>query len=122
MGIPVLGICYGCQLMAHTLGGRVTAAQDDSAREYGKTETFYDTGCPLFKGLPESGISWMSHGDYMEKVPEGFALAARSKACPNVAIADAGSRSRCPAQARPYRRGPGPPWGRCPGRRSSAPR
>ena len=88
MGVPVLGICYGCQLMAHTLGGRVTAAQDDSAREYGKTETFYDTGCPLFKGLPESGISWMSHGDYMEKVPEGFALAARSKACPNVAIAD----------------------------------
>ena len=88
LGVPVLGICYGCQLLAHHLGGRVTAAQDDSAREYGKTETFYDTGCPLFKGLPESGISWMSHGDYMEKVPEGFALAARSLACPNVAIAD----------------------------------
>ena len=66
----------------------LTAAQDDSAREYGKTETFYDTTCPLFKGLPETGISWMSHGDYMEKVPDGFALAAHSKACPNVAIAD----------------------------------
>ena len=88
LGVPVLGICYGCQIIAYTLGGRVTAAQDDSAREYGKTETFYDTGCPLFKGLPEKGISWMSHGDYMEKVPEGFALAAHSKACPNVAIAD----------------------------------
>ena len=88
MGLPVLGICYGCQLMAHTLGGKVTAAQDDSAREYGKTETFYDTTCPLFKGLPETGISWMSHGDYMEKVPDGFGLAAHSKACPNVAIAD----------------------------------
>ena len=88
MGVPVLGICYGCQLMAHTLGGRVTAAQDDSAREYGKTETFYDTDCPLFKGLPEKGVSWMSHGDYMERVPEGFALAAHSKACPTVAIAD----------------------------------
>ena len=88
MGVPVLGICYGCQIIAHTLGGRVTAAQDDSAREYGKTETFYDTACPLFKGLPEKGVSWMSHGDYMEKVPEGFALAAHSKACPNVAIAD----------------------------------
>ncbi len=88
LGIPVLGICYGCQLMAHILGGRVTAAQDDSAREYGKTETFYNTSCPLFRGLPECGVSWMSHGDYMEKVPEGFALVAHSKACPNVAIAD----------------------------------
>ena len=88
MDVPVLGICYGCQIIAHTLGGRVTAAQDDSAREYGKTETFYNTECPLFKGLPEKGVSWMSHGDYMEKVPEGFALAAHSKACPNVAIAD----------------------------------
>ena len=88
LGVPVLGICYGCQLMAHTLGGRVTAAQADSAREYGKTETFYDTSCRLFQDLPEQGISWMSHGDYMEKVPEGFALTARSTACPNVAIAD----------------------------------
>ncbi len=87
-GIPVLGICYGCQLMAHSLGGRVTAAQSDSAREYGKTETFYDTTCKLFQGLPEKGVSWMSHGDYMEKVPEGFSLAARSEACPNVAICD----------------------------------
>ena len=88
LGVPVLGICYGCQLMAHTLGGRVTAAQDDSAREYGKTETYYDTACKLFRGLPERGISWMSHGDYMEKVPEGFALTAHSDRCPNVAIAD----------------------------------
>lgn len=88
LGVPVLGICYGCQLMAHTLGGKVTAAQEDSAREYGKTETFYDTQCPLFKGLPSQGVSWMSHGDYMEKVPDGFELVARSGSCPNVAIAD----------------------------------
>lgn len=88
LGVPVLGICYGCQLMAHTLGGKVTAAQEDSAREYGKTETFYDTQCPLFKGLPSQGVSWMSHGDYMEKVPDGFELVACSGACPNVAIAD----------------------------------
>ena len=87
-GVPILGICYGCQLMAHLLGGQVTAAQDDSAREYGKTETSYDTSCKLFRGLPEKGVSWMSHGDYMAKVPEGFALAARSENCPNVAIAD----------------------------------
>lgn len=87
-GVPILGICYGCQLMAHTLGGQVTAAQDDSAREYGKAVTYYDTACKLFKGLPEQGVSWMSHGDYMAKVPEGFALTAHSDACPNVAIAD----------------------------------
>ncbi|MCQ2443758.1 MAG: glutamine-hydrolyzing GMP synthase [Oscillospiraceae bacterium] len=88
LGVPVLGICYGCQLIAHTLGGLVTPAQDDSAREYGKTETFYDISCKLFKGMPESGISWMSHGDYMAKVPEGFQLVAHSNNCPNVAIAD----------------------------------
>lgn len=88
MGVPVLGICYGCQLIAHTLGGKVTAAQDDTAREYGKTETFYDTDCKLFRGLPPKGISWMSHGDYMEKVPDGFQLVAHSAACPNVAICD----------------------------------
>ncbi len=88
LGVPVLGICYGCQLIAHNLGGRVIAAAEDTAREYGKTETFFDTSCKLFKGLPETGVSWMSHGDYMEKVPEGFRLYAHSAACPNVAIAD----------------------------------
>ena len=87
-GVPILGICYGCQLMAHTLGGQVTEAQDNSAREYGKTQTYYDTTSPLFKGLPQEGISWMSHGDYMAKVPDGFALTAHSDSCPNVAIAD----------------------------------
>ena len=88
LGIPILGICYGCQLMADALGGRVTPAQDDSAREYGKTVTYFDTSCKLFKGLPEKGISWMSHGDYMAQVPAGFQLVAHSDACPNVAIAD----------------------------------
>ena len=88
MGVPILGICYGCQLMAHTLGGLVTAAQEDTAREYGKTPTYYDTNCKLFKGIPEQAISWMSHGDYMAKVPEGFALVAHTDACPNAAIAD----------------------------------
>ena len=87
-GVPILGICYGCQLMAQTLGGQVTEAQDDSAREYGKAKTYYNPSCKLFKDLPEEGISWMSHGDYMAKVPEGFALVAHSDACPNVAIAD----------------------------------
>ena len=88
LGVPVLGICYGCQLMAQTLGGQVTAAQADSAREYGKTVTYYDPDCRLFRDLPNCGVSWMSHGDYMAKVPEGFALVAHTDACPNVAIAD----------------------------------
>lgn len=88
LGIPILGICYGCQLIAHNLGGQVTPAQVDSAREYGKTVTYFDTTCKLFKGLPETGISWMSHGDYMAKVPDGFALTAHSDVCPNVAISD----------------------------------
>jgi GMP synthase (glutamine-hydrolysing) len=88
LGVPILGICYGCQLLAHNLGGKVSPASEATAREYGKTETFFDTDCTLFKGLPAQGISWMSHGDYMEKVPEGFALTAHSAECPNVAIAD----------------------------------
>ena len=87
-GVPILGICYGCQLMAHSLGGLVTPAQGDTAREYGKTATQYDTSFPLFQGLPAEGISWMSHGDYMAKVPEGFALAAHTDMCPTAAIAD----------------------------------
>ncbi|MBE6993467.1 MAG: glutamine-hydrolyzing GMP synthase [Ruminococcaceae bacterium] len=88
LGVPVLGICYGCQLMAHNLGGLVTEAQEDTAREYGKTHTFFDNTCRLFKGLPAEGVTWMSHGDYMARVPEGFALVAHTDACPNAAIAD----------------------------------
>ena len=92
LGIPILGICYGCQLMAQMLGGQVMEAQDDFAREYGRTATRYDTACPLFRGLPERGISWMSHGDYMARVPAGFSLAASTRACPSVAIADEARR------------------------------
>ena len=88
LGIPILGICYGCQLLAQMLGGRVTAAQDDTAREYGKTETVFDPDCALFRGLPERSVTWMSHGDYMAAVPEGFRLVAHSAACPTVGICD----------------------------------
>ena len=87
-GVPILGICYGCQLMAQYLGGEVTAAGKDTAREYGKTETWFDTECRLFRGLPEQSITWMSHGDYMAKVPESFRLVAHSDACPTVGICD----------------------------------
>ena len=88
LGVPVLGICYGCQLMALTLGGKVIAAQEDTAREFGKATTYYDTTCPLFKGLPAEGISWMSHNDYMAEVPAGFTLPAHTAMCSNAAIAD----------------------------------
>ena len=88
LGVPILGICYGCQLLAQELGGLVTAAQEASAREYGKTLTDFDPDCPLFSGLPAQSVTWMSHGDYLARVPDGFRLSARSAACPTAAIAD----------------------------------
>ena len=83
LGIPVLGICYGCQLMAFTLGGTVSTAE---MREYGKTETNYDVQSKLFNELPEKGISWMSHTDYISKLPDGFMASAYSDSCPAAAI------------------------------------
>ena len=81
LGVPVLGICYGCQLLAHTLGGEVTAAQDDTAREYGKTETFFDTSCKLFKGLPENGQPEIGYGISPEFQGQGYATEAVRAAC-----------------------------------------
>lgn len=89
LGIPVLGICYGCQLMAYTLGGEVTAAD---TREYGKTETVFDTDCALFDGLPDKGITWMSHTDYISRLPEGFKSTAHTSDCPVAAMSDAENR------------------------------
>ncbi len=88
MGIPILGICYGCQLMAHTLGGTVTAAESAAAREYGKTETVLDTDCALFKNLPCQSISWMSHGDYIQSLPQSFYSVGHTSVCPTAAITD----------------------------------
>ena len=88
LGVPVLGICYGCQLMAQYLGGSVVPAAGDTAREYGRTQTSFDSDCALFAGLPGTSVTWMSHGDYMERVPDGFRSAARTAVCPNAAIAD----------------------------------
>ena len=87
LGIPILGICYGCQLMAYSLGGVVTPAKDNSSSEYGKTETFYNTDDILFNGLSESGTSWMSHRDYISKVPDGFTVTATTAVCPAAAMA-----------------------------------
>lgn len=86
LGIPVLGICYGCQLMAYSLGGVVTPASDNSSSEYGKTQTSYNTDNILFDSLPAQGISWMSHRDYISKVPEGFVVTANTDVCPVAAM------------------------------------
>ncbi len=86
LGIPILGICYGCQLMAHLLGGVVVSATDNSSSEYGKTETNYNTADILFDGLRDSGISWMSHRDYISEVPSGFSVTATTAACPVAAM------------------------------------
>lgn len=83
LGIPVLGMCYGMQFMAHTLGGHVTSAE---TREFGKTPTQVDLSSPLFKGLSEEEIVWMSHVDYVAKVPEGFKIVAHTKDCPVAAM------------------------------------
>ena len=86
MGVPVLGICYGNQLMAQMLGGHVAAAGE--RREYGRTESRIDSSCPLFAGMDESIIAWMSHGDYVERLPEGFRIVAHSHSCAVAGMAD----------------------------------
>ena len=86
LGVPVLGICYGCQLMAYTLGGKVSSCVTS---EYGKTETVYDNSNLLFKGLPEKAISWMSHTDFVSEIPEGFKVSAHTADCPVAAYENA---------------------------------
>ncbi|MDD5018660.1 MAG: glutamine-hydrolyzing GMP synthase [Eubacteriales bacterium] len=77
-GIPILGICYGSQLMGSVLGGSVKRA---NRREYGKTDIRYDTGCPLFEGLDENSVCWMSHTYYVDTPPEGFKISAVTDSC-----------------------------------------
>lgn len=79
LGIPVLGLCYGAQLMMHVLGGSVEKAP---VREYGKTEVFVDKTSPLFTDVSESTICWMSHFDYISKAAEGFRITAHTADCP----------------------------------------
>ena len=88
LGVPILGICYGAQLLAKHMGGRIVPAQTDAAREYGKTDTTFDINAPLFRGLPEQSVTWMSHGDYIDRIPEGFSVSARSASCPCAAFCD----------------------------------
>ena len=79
LGIPVLGLCYGAQLMQHVLGGKVEKAP---VREYGKTEVFVNTESPLFTGIEEKTICWMSHFDYISKAAPGFEICAHTADCP----------------------------------------
>ena len=83
LGIPVLGICYGSQLMAHVLGGSVATAP---VSEYGKTVVKIDTESKLFKDVHETTICWMSHTDYIEKAPENFKIIGKTPVCPVAAM------------------------------------
>ena len=79
LGIPVLGLCYGAQLMMHVLGGKVEKAP---VREYGKTEVMVDKTSPLFGDVASTTICWMSHFDYISKIAPGFRISAHTADCP----------------------------------------
>lgn len=79
LGIPVLGICYGAQLMAYSLGGTVSNSE---VREYGKTPVTFDASGTIFHDIQEKSVCWMSHTDYISAVPAGFRITATSDACP----------------------------------------
>ena len=88
-GIPILGICYGDQLMAYMAGGTVSSAEDSS--EYGKTVVKV-TGGALFSGVPEESVCWMSHTDYISSPPRGFRTTAFTASCPCAAMCDEGRK------------------------------
>ncbi len=79
MGIPVLGLCYGAQLMMHVLGGKVEKAP---VREYGKTEVKVEQDSPLFADVSQNTICWMSHFDYISRPAPGFSVVAHTTDCP----------------------------------------
>jgi len=85
LGVPVLGICYGMQLMAKHFGGKVEKAE---TREYGKAEIQVSTNKVLFQNLPEQQVVWMSHGDLVKEVPSGFTVDAESSSCPIAAMSN----------------------------------
>ena len=97
LGIPVLGLCYGAQLMMHVLGGKVQKAP---VREYGKTEVFVDRSSDLFEDVSETTVCWMSHFDYISQVAEGFRITAHTADCP-VAAAENAEKSLYAIQFHP---------------------
>ena len=97
LGVPVLGLCYGAQLMQHVLGGKVEKAP---VREYGKTETFVDKSSALFGDVSEKTIVWMSHFDYISQVAPGFKIIAHTADCP-VAAAECSEKNLYAIQFHP---------------------
>ena len=85
IGIPILGICYGDQLMAYMAGVEICSAENSS--EYGKT-TVYTHGSILFLAIPETSICWMSHTDFVKTPPKGFTVIAHTDKCPCAAMCD----------------------------------
>ena len=81
--VPVFGICYGLQAMAHVLGGDVQSA---SKREFGRAAVETNTSNPLFEGIPEGSQVWMSHGDHLTRLPEGFEIIAHTENAPIAAV------------------------------------
>ena len=97
LGIPVLGICYGAQLMSYLLGGKVSSSE---VREYGKTPVEFQESGALFQNMERNSVCWMSHTDYISVVPEGFQISAVSDACP-VAAMENGARKLYALQFHP---------------------
>ena len=89
LGVPVLGLCYGAQLMTHVLGGKVEKAP---VREYGKTTVRVDRSSPLFAYCSEKSTCWMSHFDYISRTAPGFKVVAHTDDCPVAAAEDANRR------------------------------
>lgn len=85
LGIPVLGICYGMQLMTHVFGGKVEKA---THREYGKATLKVEIQSPLYHQIPEEQVVWMSHGDLVVETPQGFEVDATSPSCPIAGMSD----------------------------------
>ncbi|MDQ2087370.1 glutamine-hydrolyzing GMP synthase [Herbivorax sp. ANBcel31] len=83
LGVPILGICYGMQLISHVMGGTVKKAQQ---REYGKNDIHLDSKSKLFENVEEDTICWMSHTYSVDSIPEGFVGTARTKSCETGAI------------------------------------
>ncbi len=85
LGVPILGICYGMQIIAETMGGKV---KNSPSREYGKAELFIDDNKDLFAHLPGNFTCWASHGDSVKKLPSGFQVSAHTLNAPFAAISN----------------------------------